>query len=227
MAPDPALLALHVTTPRLELQLDVDETAVRELLTVARDGVHDPAEMPFETPWTDTPDEEFDEQFLGFHRSVVATLGTPAWDAEFIVRARDLGGQVIGVQGLSLAKAGPEPETGSWLGQRYQRRGYGYEMRAAVLAFAFDGLGLPAVTSGAFVFNAGSQGVSRKLGYVETHREIKAPRGEPVESIRLRVDRAGWEAHRPAFPIAITGLDAVRAAFPLPVTRPPATGPLR
>jgi hypothetical protein len=92
-------------------------------------------------------------------------------------------------------------------------------MRAAVLTFAFDGLGLETVRSGAFVFNAASLGVSRKLGYVETHREMRAPRGEPVESIRLAVDRQRWEAHRPAFPITIAGLDPVREAFARP--RPP------
>ena len=32
-------------------------------------------------------------------------------------------------------------DTGSWLGQAFQGRGFGKEMRAAVLGFAFDGLG--------------------------------------------------------------------------------------
>ena len=214
---DEALQQLRIETPRLTLQLDVDPEAVEELLAVARRGIHDPAVMPFETPWTDTPEAAFDEQFRSYHRSVVATLGTERWDAEFIVRARDLDGRVIGVQGLSYAKGGDTPETGSWLGREFQGRGYGYEMRAAVLAFAFDGLGLDAVRSGAFVFNAASLGVSRKLGYVETHRETMSPRNVEVESVRLCVDRKAWEAHRPSFPVTLTGLDAVRSWFEPPV----------
>ena len=56
-------------------------------------------------------------------------------------------------------------ETGSWLGRAFQGQGIGTEMRAAVLALAFDGLGAEVASSGAMDGNAASRRVSEKLGY--------------------------------------------------------------
>ena len=60
--------------------------------------------------------------------------------------------------------------TGSWLGRAYQGRGFGKEMRAAVLAFAFDGLGARRAETEAFADNAASNAVTR------SHR-LRAERG--------------------------------------------------
>ena len=43
---------LVLRTPRLELRPD-DDAGLLELVEVAKKGVHDPAEMPFNVPWTD------------------------------------------------------------------------------------------------------------------------------------------------------------------------------
>lgn len=78
-------------------------------------------------------------------------------------------------------------------------------MRAAVLHLAFAGLGAEYATSEAFTDNAASLGVSRKLGYVfdGTYRQVI--RGKPATQQRLRLDRAGWRAHRTT-EVQITGL---------------------
>jgi RimJ/RimL family protein N-acetyltransferase len=55
----------------------------------------------------------------------------------------------------------------AWLGQSYQRRGVGTGMRAAVLQLAFAGLGAEYAISSAFIDNAASLAVSRKLGYAD------------------------------------------------------------
>jgi hypothetical protein len=47
------LHGLRITTPRLELRLP-DLPLLDELAAVAADGVHDPADMPFTFPWTDS-----------------------------------------------------------------------------------------------------------------------------------------------------------------------------
>jgi hypothetical protein len=50
---------LVLRTPRLELRPD-DDAGLDELVAVAYDGVHPPAEMPFAVPWTDA-----DPRYLG------------------------------------------------------------------------------------------------------------------------------------------------------------------
>ena len=68
-------------------------------------------------------------------------------------------------------------DTGSWLGRRFQGRGLGKEMRAAVLGFAFDGLGAEVAETSAFLDNLPSNGVSRALGYEENGFGSLAPEG--------------------------------------------------
>ena len=77
-------------------------------------------------------------------------------------------------------------ETGSWLGRAFQGKGIGTEMRAAVLALAFDGLGAEVATSGAIDGNAASRRVSEKLGYEPNGESRVAPRGTfPSSSIAI------------------------------------------
>ncbi|MFZ4515100.1 MAG: GNAT family N-acetyltransferase [Acidimicrobiia bacterium] len=201
---DEHLAGLRILTPRLELRIPTDAD-IEALCALARLGIHDPAVMPFDTPWTDTPDAEFHAQFQSFHAQVRASWGTPAWDYEFVVSARDRSNITIGTQGLAMRGEPLVPETGSWLGQQFQGQGYGTEMRAAVLSYAFDVLGLAFVTSGAYTFNVASHRVSEKMGYVETHRVTKAPRGVPQESVRYRIDREQFAARRPDLPIEFVG----------------------
>jgi RimJ/RimL family protein N-acetyltransferase len=82
-------------------------------------------------------------------------------------------------------------------------------MRAAVLQLAFAGLGAEYAISSAFIDNAASLAVSRKLGYADDGIEHRVRRGQPATA-RLRLDRRTWEAtHRT--PVSI---EASRHASP-------------
>ena len=181
---------LRIRTPRLELRL-ATVAELRELFRVAEAGIHDPAEMPFEIPWTDDLDED---AFLAYHRE---TLERSTRDDFHLNLIAFLDGQPIGTQGLNSRGV-----TGSWLGAAYQRQGYGTEMRSAILSFAFDVLGMERVVSGAFVDNPGSRGVSRRLGYRETGSHFVEPRGVPVEHVDLELRR---EDFTPLVDVEIVG----------------------
>jgi RimJ/RimL family protein N-acetyltransferase len=197
------LFGLRLRTPRLELRLpslaDLDELA-----GLAAAGVHDPAVQPFGVPWTDVPPDQRARNLLQFHLRQLGVWSPQDWTLNLVV---DLGGSIAGTQGISGRDFAllREVHTGSWLGQRYHRQGIGTEMRAAVLHLAFAGLGAEYATSEAFTDNAASLGVSRKLGYVfdGTYRQVI--RGKPATQQRLRLDRAGWRAHRTT-EVQITGL---------------------
>lgn len=189
---------LVLRTPRLELRPD-DDPGLYELVAEARLGVHPPDYMPFTVPWTDFPEHAW----LQYHWSTRAAVTPADWRINFLVR---LDGRVIGTQGI-MAKdfaVTREVHSGSWLGARHQGKGYGTEMRAAVVMFAFDHLGANRVTSDAFEDNAASHAVSRKLGYMPDGSITMARRGKAVTSIRLALRSAGFV--RPSWSVSVTGL---------------------
>ncbi len=106
------------------------------------------------------------------------------------------GAELMGTQGIEAENfaASGTAETGSWLGKRFQRRGFGTEMRAAVLELLFAGLGGRAATSGALDGNLASARVSEKLGYVQVGEGVASPRGVPVRERKFRLEREAWEA---------------------------------
>lgn len=186
-APNP-LTALRITTPRLELRL-ATLAELRALYRVAEEGVHDPAWMPFEVPWTDSLDEA---GFVAYHLDSIAAWRPEEWRLNLIT-FHD--GQPMGSQGLTatLFPATKTVVTGSWLGLAYQGHGFGTEMRSAMLRFAFEALGATKALSGALEGNAQSLGVSRKLGYREVGSHSVSPRGAPVEHTDLELTPADFK----------------------------------
>ena len=67
----------------------------------------------------------------------------------------------------------------------------------------------------AFTDNLASLGVSRKLGYLPDGIRRQSIRGRPAAIQMLRLDRAGWQAHRQV-PVEITGLAPCLPSFGLP-----------
>lgn len=200
------LFTLRLRTPRLELRLPTHDELV-ELREVARRGIHPREEMPFGYAWTDEP---YSEGWVAdFLEGQLAAWRPDDWNLNLGVWAE---GELAGTQSLHGAnfRATRTVGTGSWLGQRFQRRGYGTEMRAAALELAFRGLGAEAATSGAMESNLASQGVSRKLGYhVAGHSEV-APRGVPLPHVELRIDRGDWSC---PIPVEIEGLEPCLRLF--------------
>lgn len=206
------LFGLRLTTPRLELRVaDLDDMG--QLAGVAASGVHDPAVQPFVAAWTDGSPEQSARNTLQWMWGQWARWSPEQWSLQFVVVAD---GVVIGTQDVGATRFATlrEVGTGSWLGRAHHGRGYGTEMRAAVLELAFEGLGAEYATSEAFADNAASYRVSRKLGYVDDGIERHVIRGEPAVGRRLRLDREAWSAAR-RVPVTIAGLGSCLAMFGL------------
>jgi RimJ/RimL family protein N-acetyltransferase len=200
------LTDLRIGTPRLELRI-ATRAELRELAAVARRGIHPPEEMPFAVAWTDRIHEpDAVDRFVAFHESNVADWRPDEWHLD-LVAFHD--GRPIGVQSLS-GKSFPETRTvssGSWLGQEWQGRGLGTEMRRAVLQLAFEELGAERAHSGALAGNEASLAVSRKLGYLEIGMSMTSPRGVPIPHHDLELRRADF---RPSSDVRIEHADRLR-----------------
>ncbi|HXV94618.1 MAG TPA: GNAT family protein [Pseudonocardia sp.] len=203
--PEPwPLRHLVLRTPRLELRPD-DDAGLLELAAVAHQGVHPRGQMPFIVPWTDADRRYLGRGTLQHFWSERAALAPDRWGLHFLVR---FAGRVIGVQSLSAVDFATTREvgTGSWMGMAHQGRGFGTEMRAAVLAFAFDQLDAGWARSGAFADNPASLRVSEKLGYRRDGTATFARRGERAEEVRLFLARERFV--RPGWTLGLEGLGA-------------------
>ena len=187
------------------------ESSLAALLAVAKAGIHSEGEMPFGVAWSAIPSPAFERGFLQHHWGTWASWAPENWQLNLVV---ELDGQPIGsqsIQAVGFAVFGTV-HTGSWLGRAYQGRGLGTEMRAAVLGFAFDGLCAQVAESSAFVDNAASNRVSRKLGYEDNGRGRLAPEGVARETQLFRMTAEGWRS-RPRPPVRIEGLEVCRDLF--------------
>ena len=186
------LFDLRVRTPRVELRPPIDDDAVA-LASLAAEGVHDPAATPFSIPWTDQPSPQLERGALQYVWRSRAEWTPEKWELPLAVCFE---GQLVGVQGVggehfaSLRSV----ETGSWLGRRFQGRGLGREMRAAVIHLAFAGLGAERAVSGAWHDNHPSIAVSRALGYEDNGEGVKLRRDKPDRHLSFLLTRARWEA---------------------------------
>ena len=201
------LWQLVLRTPRLELRPD-DDAGLLELVETTYQGIHDADWMPFAVPWTQAPREVLGRNTVQFYWSQRASLSATAWTVNFLVRldGRVIGNQGIGAQDFAIRR---EVHTGSWIGQAFQGKGIGTEMRAAVLQFAFDHLGALTARSDAWTDNGASLGVSRKLGYESDGTDVLV-RGEGARDTMRRqlltADR--FAAHRPPWTVQVEGLTA-------------------
>jgi RimJ/RimL family protein N-acetyltransferase len=206
------LFGLRIASEHLVLRLPTDDD-LPGMLALARAGIHPPDEMPFGVAWTDATGPAFDRGYLQHHWLWRGKWSVDEWWLNLMVEwdGRPIGAQTISGEAFPIHRT---VDSGSWLGLAFQGRGFGKEMRAAVLAFAFDGLGARAATSSAFLDNVASNAVSRSLGYADDGRGALAPRGVSRETQRFRMTDVAWRS-RPRPPVEITGLDACREMFGL------------
>jgi RimJ/RimL family protein N-acetyltransferase len=211
------LYGLRLRTDRLELRWP-DEEEIAALGRLAQTGVHEPAEMPFLVPWTDgSGGPGFVEEFTNFHLGLRRDWRPDDWQLELGVWAAD---ELIGVQGVvgHGFATNHEAKTGSWLAQRFQGRGFGTEMRAAVLELAFHGLGAEAALSSALEGVDASLRVSQKLGYIEDGESWVDVRGQRRLDRKLRLTRDRW-IDQERISVRISGLETCIPLFGL--DRPP------
>ncbi len=207
------LYDLRLRTERLELHLP-DEQELVELCRLARAGIHPPDEMPFGIAWSTKPSPRFEREFIQHNWGTRASWTPEAWTLDLAVSFE---GRLVGFQGLEATgfEVMRTVGTGSWLGRPYQGRGIGKEMRGAVLALAFDGLGAEVALSEAFLDNRSSAGVSRSLGYASNGFGRLAPEGLARDTERFRMTLDEWRS-RPRPPVAIEGLETSRDLFGAP-----------
>lgn len=204
------LFDLRISTARLELRMPTEDL-IDQLIDNILDGIHDPERMPFGVPWTRAPREHLPFNTLSYLWRELARFNPLDWHLPLAVV---VDGEAIGVQAL-IGKDFPVSRTvdsGSWLGLRHQGRGYGTEMRAAALFFAFESLGAHVATSASFVDNPASIAVSRRSGYRDDGVELIEREGILVEHLRFRLTRDEWERHR-ATEVQVRGFDRCRALF--------------
>ena len=184
---------LRITTPRLELRVGT-EAEVAELGRLAMGGIHPAEEMPFGVAWSDRIGAPgFEQEFAEYHEKVRSSWSRESWHLDLLVWEDGIlaGTQALGGKHFATQRV---IGTGSWLGAAYQRRGIGTEMRAAILEFAFAGLGAEAATSGWLEGNRASARVSEKLGYRKVGISEVSPRDVPVAHHDMRLERSAWRS---------------------------------
>ncbi len=193
---------VRIRTRRLELRLPGEDELGR-LAAVAAAGVHAAGQQPFGNPWGAQPPALRARSVLQWHWATRGTWTPQRWTLDF---AAFLDGQPIGAQGLSAAgfPVRREVATGSWLGQPYQRRGFGTEMRAAVLVLAFAYLGALSAVTGAFEDNTAPVKVSKALGYHDDGHQVADRDGVRVLARRFRLTAPPDMQHWP--PATISGV---------------------
>lgn len=202
------LFALELRTPRLVLRPTRDDDFAA-LVEAAVAGVHDPEVMPFSQPWTDQDPETLARELARWHWSLRVNTRPEKWTIPFTVL---VDGEIVGVQDLGgtqfpLLRV---VNSGSWLTQRVQGRGFGTEMRQALLMFAFDHLDAEEATSEAAEWNERSLGVSRALGYVDDG--IMRAQGRPGQRETMQRVRVTRDAFiRPDWTLETTGVAPARA----------------
>ena len=204
------LAQLKLATKRLELRIPNDDE-LSELAQVAANGVHEPGEQPFLTPWTDLPPRERALHVMQQHWSRRGAWCAEDWALELgVFRGNEPVGMVtLKARNFLVLR---EVKTESWLGLEFHRQGIGTEARTALLSLAFEGLGAVTALTEVFQDNVGSQGVSRRLGYRHDGISRDVLAGRAVVSDRLRLDASDWVPIDPA-DLVVTGLAKARPFF--------------
>lgn len=210
--PTPAwpLLDLKISAGQISLRLPLEH----ELFALAeqcdariyeRTGV-----MPFATDWATEADPE---RIVQFHWSKRGSWSPDDW---CLLLGCFRNGEIIGVQEVSghdFARL-RLVRSGSFLLPHAQGQGFGFEMRRAMLTFAFDGLGALEASSAAHVENRASHAVSMKCGYA-AHPPTGALFGDR-RGLMLRyhlTSRAWRERPELADGVSVDGLTPVIGRF--------------
>jgi RimJ/RimL family protein N-acetyltransferase len=149
------------------------------------------------------------------HQAYWKAYGTwqpSAWLLGFVVLS---GGQIVGFQELEgndfvLLRT---VDTSSFLIPSVRGRGFGKQMRRAVLTLAFGPLQAAAAITSAWHDNHASLGVSRALGY-QPNGESRHARDDGADiMVHLRLRREDWLAADLGVGVEISGFEPCRFLF--------------
>jgi len=206
------LYDLKITTPRLVIRLANDHELF-ELAQIADESMFEnQTGMPFSSEWAMLPSPDRELSVYQFHTKSRAEWKPQDWMLPMTAFTHD--GRPIGTQTMLAKDFGDlhSVSSGSWLGATWQRKGYGTEMRAAILELAFAELGAVEAHSSYREGNAGSHGVSAKLGY-EANGEGRFKFGDEAGiDMRVRLTRQAWQENR-ALGVEVEGIDSCRSFF--------------
>jgi len=205
------LFDLHLTTPDLTLRpmREADLASLSDLLP--DDLEHDPDATRYHVS-----DERLSRGIIT-HQGYWKAYGTwhpSAWRLGFAVSAA---GDMVGFQELEgndfpLLRT---VDTSSFLVQAVRGRGYGKQMRRAVLALAFGPLRAQAAITSAWHDNQASLGVSRALGYQPNGESLHTREEGADVMVHMRLRRQDWLASGFGNDVVISGFDACRFLFGL------------
>jgi RimJ/RimL family protein N-acetyltransferase len=153
---------------------------------------------------------------IASHQSYWEAYGTwrpESWRLSFAVFAD---GDLIGAQQLEANDFATlrTVDTSSFLFARWRGRGFGKQMRQAVLGLAFGPMAARAAISSAWHDNRASLAISHALGY-QPNGESLHRRGDGVDVMKhMRLLRADWE-RTSAGPLAIDAFEPCRPLFGL------------
>lgn len=210
---------LRIESPRLVLR-HIRETDYPAYLAAASSGVRSTERSPFTAPWDENTPQELARQSLPWLYSQRGRIGPDSWTLMLAVFTKDdQGGEakLIGMQDV-VADSWQVLRTvtsGSWLRRDAQGEGYGKEMRAAMLTWAFDHFDAEFAESGAYDWNIASLRVSQTLGYFQsgTRRVTDAHGEEPEWEYQLRLPKNDFL--RPSWAATVRGSDRLKAFFQL------------
>ncbi len=206
------LFDLRLTTPDLELRpmTEADLPALADLLP--DDLELDPAATRYAVA-----DERVSRGIVQFQAywKAYGTWSVDAWRLSFAVFAA---GELIGIQEL---EGNDFPvlrtvDSFSFLVAAARGRGFGKQMRRAVLALAFGPMAAQAAITSAWEDNHTSLGVSRALGYRPNGESLhRHERGGVGVMVHLRLLRDDWLASGAAAQVGISGYEPCRPFFSL------------
>jgi hypothetical protein len=101
------LYDLRLRTPDLELRVPTEDELV-ELYRVARAGVHQAGQMPFEVPWTGKPSPRLEREFMQHHWALRAQWSPNRWTLGLAVfrDGEPMGFQDVGADNFAVLREG-------------------------------------------------------------------------------------------------------------------------
>ncbi len=214
----------HPLWPLYDLRLATPDLELRHFTEADLPGLARVLPLDLEL---DPSQHRFDGMALAQQRGVLVAqsywrmLGTwtpDSWALQFAVFHQ---GELIGAQGLEGEdfQALRTVDSSSFLVTHARGRGWGKQMRRAVLALAFGPLAAEYAITSAWHDNAASLGVSRSIGYVdngiERHRREGrvAPDDLVDDMVHLRLTRSAWELGGGGEGITIESFEPCRPLF--------------
>lgn len=205
------LFGLRLRTPDLELGVATEADRARLADLLPDDVELDPA-----LPRYDFADPRINRgvaTFQGYWRAF-GSWRPESWAVPFdVFRDGELIGQQV-LEGDDFVRL-RTVDSSSLLVPDARGKGYGKQMRDAVLALAFGPLQATCAITSAWQDNHASLGVSRALGYRPNgHRPHRRGGGVDV-MVHLLLTREDWLARTDRPPVEITGFEACRPLFGL------------